>query len=88
MKHNVLSTERAHVGEDRAGRDLVHIFAGVRCVLTKPKEWEALPDEEQLDATGRNKSHWYGSRERNCLRTACVRAVWEGVLYERAASSI
>ena len=77
------------MAEDMAGRDLGRIYAGVRCVLTKPKEWEALPDEEKLDAIGRNKSHWYGSREGNSLRrTVCVRVAWEGALYERAASSV
>lgn len=55
-----------------AGRDLVASNAiRVRCVLTKPKEWEALPDEEKLDAIGRNESHWYGSREGNDALRGC-----------------
>ena len=53
-------------------------------MLTKPKEWEALPDEEKPDAVDRNKSHWHGLHEGNSLRgTVCVRAVWDGALYER-----
>lgn len=35
----------------------------VRCVLTKPKEWQALPDEGEVDAIGRNTSRWHGSGE-------------------------
>lgn len=77
------------MAEDMAGRDLGHIDTRVRCVLTKPKEWEALPDEEKLDAIGRKKSHWYGSHEGNCLRRmACVRVAWEGTLYEWAVSLV
>lgn len=72
------------MAEDMAGRDLSRIHASVRSVPIKPKEWEALPDEEKLDAIGRNESRWCGSREgkdalRGCslfkedsLRESCV----------------
>lgn len=59
------------MAEDMAGRDLGRTYAGVGCVLTKPKEWEALPDEEKLDAIGRNESRWYGSREGNDAFCGC-----------------
>lgn len=68
-----------------AGRDLGCIHARVRCVFTKPEKWEALPDEENLKPLAGIKSHGYISLKGNCLRRiVCVRAVWEGALYEWA----
>lgn len=49
------AVETQCAAEDISGRDLVYIYARVRCVLTKAQEEEALLDEEKLD--GRNKSH-------------------------------